>query len=104
MAKKKNKEIVHLAEVETPVVEPAVEETVDAPEESAEQIMHAGVVTGCALLNVRKMPAPKAAVIHIINKGAVVEIDKDGSMGDFYKVKTEDGIVGFCKKEFINIL
>lgn len=103
MGKKKNKPVEQV-EVETPVVDQVVEETVGTPEEPAEPIMHAGVVTGCALLNVRKMPAPKSEVIHIINKGVVVEIDKEGSMGDFYKVKTEDGIVGFCKKEFINIL
>lgn len=103
MAKKKRAPVEQV-EVETAVADQIVEETVETHDTPSEPIKHAGVVTGCSMLNVRKMPAPKSDVINVIAKGTVVEIDKEGSMGDFYKVKTKEGIVGFCMKKFIEIL
>ena len=99
MAKKKSKPVEQV-EAETTVETPIVEETV----KPAEPVVHTGAATGCQMLNVRKMPSPKADVVCVIAKGETVEIDEEGSMGDFYMVMTKEGIVGFCMKKFIEIL
>ena len=95
--------------VETPVVEevvePVIEEEVvvepviDEPEEPKEV---KGVVVNCGRLNVRKEADPNAAVLKIINSGAKVKIDEEGSTDDFYKVQVA-GFTGFCMKEFIEV-
>ena len=82
------------------LVTPAIVEGVIEPEIS-EPIE--GFVSGCERLNVREEPKIDAAVVCIINKDASVIIDVDDSTDSFYKVCTEAGAEGYCKKDFITI-
>lgn len=52
-----------------------------------------GIVTDCLYLNVRKLPD--------INADVAVVIDLDASTEDFYKVRTSDGVEGFCMRKYI---
>lgn len=62
-----------------------------------------GFVSGCERLNVRKEPKINATIVCVLNKDADVIIDVDESTDSFYKVCTEAGAEGYCKKDFITI-
>lgn len=81
-------------------VEPEVEETVEVAEEST---VITGVVTNCAKLNVRVSPLQNGKISCVINESSKVQIDEKESTDEYYKVYTESGIEGYCKKEFITI-
>lgn len=55
----------------------------------------------CNRLNVRKEPKLEADIVCKINLGDRVEIDADFDNDDFFKVTTEFGLEGYCKKDFI---
>ena len=81
-------------------VEPEVEETVEVAEEST---VITGVVTNCVKLNVRVIPQQYGKIRQVINESSKVQIDEKESTDEYYKVYTESGIEGYCKKEFITI-
>lgn len=62
-----------------------------------------GFVDGCEKLYVRKDPSKKSDYLTVIGKATEVVIDSKNSTEDFYKVKTSDGIEGYCMKKFITI-
>lgn len=80
---------------------PEPEAIVEAKEPEIVQTRKIGRVFGCAKLNVRKAPKPKADIVCEINCHTEVEIDEDESTEDFYKIYTTSGIEGFCMKSYI---
>lgn len=58
-----------------------------------------------ARLHVRKEPIAGSESLTIIDRDAKVTIDLNGTEpgNDFYKVKTSEGIEGYCMKKFIKI-
>lgn len=82
-----------------PTPEPEV--IVEAEESKIAQTRKTGHVFGCAKLNVRKAPKPKADIVCEIHCHTEVEIDEDESTEDFYKIYTTSGIEGFCMKSYI---
>ena len=90
-------------------VEPEVEETVEVTEEQnvepevEESTVIIGVVTNCEKLNVRAIPHKYGKIRQVINESSKVQIDEKESTDEYYKVYTESGIEGYCKKEFITI-
>lgn len=62
-----------------------------------------GCVDGCENLRVREEPSKEANVLSIIKKAEIVTVDIDNSKRDFYKVKTQNGVEGYCMKKFIKI-
>lgn len=74
--------------VETPIVEPPAE-PID------------GVVSGCALLNLRQ--EPKGAIVCQMPEGAKVLIDPSVNNDEWYYVYTETGVEGYCMKKYITI-
>ena len=73
-------------------------------EESPKEIFVTGYVKeDCALLNVRKEPSIESSKVDVIKKLDEITIDLENSSNDFYKVKTSEGIEGYCMKKFINI-
>lgn len=57
-----------------------------------------GIVTDCLYLNVRKLPDINADVAVVIDAPTQVCVDLDASTEDFYKVRTSDGVEGFCMR------
>ena len=86
-----------------PVVETVEEPVVQEPAVEPEVTPVTGVVSDCSRLNVRRSPAPTAAVVGIVDRGAAVQIDEEKSTAEFYKVCTASGIEGFCMKKFITV-
>lgn len=62
-----------------------------------------GVVTDCSKLRVRKEPSTDAEVLLVINVLSEVTVDMDASTVQFYKVRTDAGVEGFCMKKYIAI-
>lgn len=62
-----------------------------------------GIVTNCLYLNVRKRPDINADVAVVIDALTQVCVDLDASTEDFYKVRTSDGVEGFCMKKYITL-
>lgn len=60
-----------------------------------------GIVTNCLYLNVRKRPDINADVAVVIDALTQVVVDLDASTEDFYKVRTSDGVEGFCMRKYI---
>ena len=81
-----------------------VEEPTDKP--SDDPIVNKdtiGVVVDCTTLFIRSKPDPLSEVLGTLTRGAEVIIDKDDSADEFYKVKTSNGITGYCDKDYIEI-
>ena len=74
-------------------------EVVKKPKKKEEPNKIFGTVVGCTRLNVRKQPSLQKDVITTITTGTKVEVLKDTD--DWYKVKLNDGQIGYCMKKFI---
>lgn len=62
-----------------------------------------GVVVNCMNLNIRKDPTQESRSLGIISSDTVVTICDNEPDSGFYKVKTWDGISGYCMSEFIKL-
>lgn len=85
---------------ETKVEKVETEETVAPQPESV-----IGFVVDCKKLNVRKKPVVNdrniIKTIDVDTELTVIEPEK--AKGEWYKVQLEDGVYGFCMKQFIAI-
>ena len=84
-------------------IEEVAEPEVLTPVEESEQPVINAVVVNCAKLNVREEPAPKAAVVAIIDASNEVAVYEDESFGNYYKVCTAAGIEGYCVKDYLQL-
>lgn len=91
----------------TSIIEEAAAEPVDQPvEESSKKESKVGVVSNCQKLNLRRSPLKDSDGANIITEllpGIAVVIDEDESTPNFYKVITEDGLEGYCMRQFIEV-
>lgn len=87
-------------EVETPVVETTVE--TEASPETNSGAVATGVVANCAKLNVRSKPSTNGDVVTVLNAGDEISIDADKSTDEWLKIRTNDGIKGYCMKKFVS--
>lgn len=62
-----------------------------------------GVVTDCMKLNVRKTPEADGDILTVIPALSTVTVDMEGSTDTFCKVRTDDGIEGYCMKRYIHL-
>lgn len=66
-----------------------------------------GIVTDCLRLSVRERPESFARawnrVMAVIPALTWVTVDLDKSTDEFYKIRTDDGFEGFCRKKNIAI-
>ena len=86
-----------------------IEEVVVEPEEKTKEAVKVegvvkGKVTDCIKLNVRSGALITSDIREVIEEGAIVEINEKRSTDDWYSVRTESGIKGFCMKEYITKL
>ena len=89
-----------------PVVEEEAEQAQEIVEESQkveEAVQTVGFVDNCECLRVRKESNVDSEELCIISKLSEVVIDLDNSTDYFYKVKTSEGVEGYCMKKFITI-
>ena len=89
-----------------PVVEEEAEQTQEIVEESQkveESVQTVGFVDNCECLRVRKESNVDSEELCIISKLSEVVIDLDNSTDYFYKVKTSEGVEGYCMKKFITV-
>ena len=89
-----------------PVVEEEAEQAQDIVEESQkieEAVQTVGFVDNCECLRVRKESNVDSEELCIISKLSEVVIDLDNSTDYFYKVKTSEGVEGYCMKKFITV-
>ena len=89
-----------------PVVEKEAEQAQEIVEESQkveEAVQTVGFVDNCECLRVRKESNVDSEELCIINKLSEVVIDLDNSTDYFYKVKTSEGVEGYCMKKFITV-
>ena len=66
-----------------------------------ESISKMGIVVNCEKLNVRNEPDKNADIVQIIDASSKVEISLNDSTDEFYKVYTETGMSGYCKKQYV---
>ena len=88
------------------VVEEEAEQTQEIVEESQkveEAVQTVGFVDNCEHLRVRKESNVDSEELCIISKLSEVVIDLDNSTDYFYKVKTSEGVEGYCMKKFITV-
>ena len=91
----------------TSIIEEAAAEPVDQPvEETPKKESKVGIVANCEKLNLRRSPlkdSDGANIITVLLPGVAVLIDEDESTSNFYKVTTEDGLEGYCMRQFIEV-
>ena len=84
------------------VVNDIVEESSEAEsEEIVEPIIKEGIVGGCSKLNVRAEANLTADVVTVLDADTKVVVYPEFSNDEFYKIKTIDGLDGYCKTDFI---
>ena len=106
-------ETVDASEVAKPISKPepeVVEPVVTEPEQPATSVIEKiepeirkAIVYNCKKLNVRENPKPKANVIMIINEDDEVTVYTDGSVGNYYSIRTESGVEGYCVKDYLKM-
>lgn len=77
--------------------------TTTAEKRQRSKTQRTGIVSNCFKLNVREEPSTDAIIIGEIKLGDNVKLLDKGSTKEFYHITTNDGIEGFCMKEFISI-
>lgn len=85
----------------TNTVEPEVKVPDTKEQPKQEKIL--GAVVNCAKLRIREHPNINAIVAAEIEKGSEVIIDENKSTSDFYAVITENGLEGYCMKDYIQV-
>lgn len=83
-------------------IDGVAEEVVIEEPKAAINKTHA-IVVGCAKLNVREEPSPKATVVAIIDASNEVVVSEDESFGNYYKVLTASGVEGYCIKDYLEL-
>lgn len=78
-------------------VEEIVEEPVETIEEVPEQEAKATVIAG--KLNVRKEPNSNAEIVMVVNKNDVFTVLDE--VDNYYFIKINDNISGYCVKDFM---
>ena len=63
-----------------------------------------GYVDNCNRLNVRKEPSINSKIVAVIGEGSDLEIIEVASTEEFYRIKTSDGVEGFCMKDYVTVL
>lgn len=63
-----------------------------------------GKVIDCTRLNVRRRPNKDSEVNCIIDVDSIVEINENKSNDEWYRVTTDNGVYGYCMKQYISLL
>lgn len=95
-----------VSQPEPEVVEPVVtepEQPTTSVIEKTEPETRKAIVCNCKKLNVRENPKPKANVIMIINEDDEVTVYTDGSVDNYYSIRTESGVEGYCVKDYLKM-
>lgn len=61
-----------------------------------------GVITGCAKLNVREHPNTNSDIVCVLERATEIEINVTESTDEWFRVRTADGINGYCMRKFID--
>ena len=89
------------------IIEEAAAEPLDQTlEETPKKESKVGIVANCEKLNLRRSPLKDSDGANIITEllpGIAVVIDEDESTPNFYKVITEDGLEGYCMRQFVEV-
>ena len=91
--------VANTAETETTVANTAETETTTKPNTGA---VATGVVANCAKLNVRIRPSTDGKVVTILNANDEISIDVDKSTDEWLKIRTIDGVKGYCMRKFVS--
>ena len=110
MSTQKIKEQDKLDKKEPVIVEPEIDKSCaacqinfDEPPEDTVPVS-AGKVHNCQMLNVREKPNRTSKVLEIISNGSSVDVFITESTNDWYKVGTNEGVIGYCMKEYIKLV
>lgn len=94
-------------EVETETTANTAEVTAETEAPVTETVTNSGavatgVVANCAKLNVRSKPSTNSDVVTVLNAGDEISIDVDKSTEEWLKIRTADGVKGYCMKKFVS--
>lgn len=78
--------------------------TTEVEPEVVKEPVFKGHIRNCTKLNVRANANINARIICVIGKDDEVEIDRENSDGEFWKVRLESGVEGYCMKKFIKMV
>lgn len=103
-----NEQNVDVQEVVQDIIEESNDESNDesddeSDKEKQEEVVNVkeGIVGGCNKLNVRTEASINSDVACVLNSDSRVYVYLDDSTDEFYKIKTQDDVYGYCKKDFI---
>ena len=96
-----NEQNVDVQEVVQDIIEESNEEKQDTENQEEDVNVKEGIVSGCSKLNVRTEANIESDVVCVLNSDSKVYVYLDDSTDDFYKIKTQDDVYGYCKKDFV---
>lgn len=83
-------------------VEAETETEVEVEPETKSGAVAKGVVANCAKLNVRSKPSTNGDVVTVLDTKVEVTIDVDASTDEWFKIRTANGVEGYCMRKFVN--
>lgn len=96
-----NEQNVDVQEVVQDIIEESNEEKQNTENQEEDVNVKEGIVSGCSKLNVRTEANIESDVVCVLNSDSKVYVYLDDSTDDFYKIKTQDDVYGYCKKDFV---
>lgn len=96
-----NEQNVDVQEVVQDIIEESNEEKQDTENQEEDVNVKEGIVSECSKLNVRTEANIESDVVCVLNSDSKVYVYLDDSTDDFYKIKTQDDVYGYCKKDFV---
>lgn len=94
-----NEQNVEVKDVVEDIIEESKEQNIEVQEELP--AIKEGIVGGCSKLNVRAEANGDSNVIGVIDSDTRVVVYPEDSTDEFYRIKTNDGLEGYCKIDFI---
>ena len=94
-----NEQNVEVKDVVEDIIEESKEQNIEVQEELP--TIKEGIVGGCSKLNVRAEANGDSNVIGVIDSDTRVVVYPEDSTDEFYRIKTNDGLEGYCKIDFI---
>lgn len=62
-----------------------------------------GTVVNCDKLNIRVKPNKEARILTVMEEGTSLTINPVRSTHNWYSVKLDSGLYGYCMREYVNV-
>lgn len=82
---------------------PIKEQTIEPTTFKVPVIEKTGIVVNCEKLNIRLKPNRESRILLVVEEGTALTINPIRSTHNWYSVKLEDGVYGYCMTDYVAV-